>query len=223
MLHIKISLPLLLVSTLLLGGCQAKSNAHGQGEQKPSEMKKEDLPKTRAFQDSFTRTFLTSTKEVKKGYYPFESKTKRYTMDFPTGGIVSDIDYQQKKNDFEFLLAGISYEDQSGGSLDLTYDSGIVNKNVKYELFALKAKASGTTEFKKMNIENKIVYWMPVNLSDGYYTYTGYIHPKGKNGGVEVIYSSKCQSENGICKSFNVDTAQSRFMSIIRSVKFTDG
>ncbi|WP_336883184.1 hypothetical protein [Priestia koreensis] len=68
MLNVKIGLPLLLLSTLLLSGCQLKNNAHEQIEQIPSEMKKENLPTTRAFQDTFTSEFLTSTKEVKDGY-----------------------------------------------------------------------------------------------------------------------------------------------------------
>ncbi|WP_336883195.1 hypothetical protein [Priestia koreensis] len=138
MLNIKICLPLLLVSTLLLGGCQTKSNTHEQTEQTPSEMKKEDLPKTRAFQDPFTSEFLTSTKEVKKGYYPFESKTKRYRMNFPISGVISEFGYERKNQDYELISTKLTYADQSFGSLFLRYNAGMVNTDLNIELSSFK-------------------------------------------------------------------------------------
>jgi len=68
-------LTLLIISTLILGGCDGMDAKKQNAEEK--------LPDTIAFQDEFTREFIKSPEEVEDGYYLFESKTGGYTMLFP--------------------------------------------------------------------------------------------------------------------------------------------
>jgi hypothetical protein len=71
---------LVLLTTIVLGGCNM---TNGKEAASPADMDPKDLPDVPAFQDEFTRSFLTSTEPVREGYYPFEAKTGKFTMAFP--------------------------------------------------------------------------------------------------------------------------------------------
>ncbi len=211
----------LMTSALLLGGCQAHTDKARHEENKPSEMKASQLPKTRALQDPFTREFLTSVKEVKKGYYPFQSKTKKYTMNFPVNAVISELDYEQTNTQSEFISAGISYADKSSASLDLTYDGGVMNADIKDELDYLKGKLQENVSFTKVELNGRTLYWTPTYLNDSYYAYAGYVHPADGNGGVEMIYFSRCGKGNETCHNPNVEKkVQTNFYQLIETIKF---
>lgn len=63
---------------------------------KSSEAGQQDVPDVHAFHDSFTRDFLQSTEETEEGFYSFLSKTEKYKMDFPAGGVIDDQTYSVK-------------------------------------------------------------------------------------------------------------------------------
>src|SRR5699024_2142145 len=81
---------------LIIGGC-------GLMEKDVAEMDPKDLPDVRAFQDDFTREFMTSIEPVEDGYYEFESKTGGYTMKFPENASIDKGYYERKKDTFELL------------------------------------------------------------------------------------------------------------------------
>src|SRR5699024_9022676 len=100
---------LIMVLITLLGGCQADKD---ETITNPSEIDKEDLPDVHAFEYEFTRKFLQSTEETEEGFYSFLSKTKKYKMDFPGGGVIDDRMYSVTKNVHEEVT--ISIEDGTG-------------------------------------------------------------------------------------------------------------
>src|SRR5699024_3922117 len=106
---------ILIFLMILLGGCQIGK------EVKPSELHPNDLPDERAFQDEFTREFLQSVEETRPGYYAFLSKTGKYEMDFPAGGIISKPAYEIRNRSFEYLDVNISYPDKTAASLMVMY------------------------------------------------------------------------------------------------------
>src|SRR5690625_3030569 len=101
---------------ILLGGCQVDKD---ETSTNPSEIAKEDLPDVHAFNDTFTRDFLQSTEETEEGFYPFLSKTKKYKMDFPAGGVIDNRMYSVKENVHEEVT--ISIEDDTGFGMNVIY------------------------------------------------------------------------------------------------------
>src|SRR5690625_3949211 len=99
-----------MVLIILLGGCQVDKD---ETSTNPTEIDKEDLPDVHAFEDEFTRKFLQSTEETEEGFYPFLSKTKRYKMDFPAGGVIDDRMYSVKENVHEEVTISIEDDKKS--------------------------------------------------------------------------------------------------------------
>ncbi|MFS0752092.1 hypothetical protein [Oceanobacillus sp. 1P07AA] len=78
---------LLLVVLFIIGGCDI--NDVQEKNVSPSEINAEDLPDVPALQDEFTREFIQSPEPVREGFYPFLSKSKSFTMDFPEEMVVN--------------------------------------------------------------------------------------------------------------------------------------
>ena len=81
----------------LLGGCNVL------GQKDISEMDPAELPDVIAFQDDFTREFMSSLDEVEDGYYLFESKTGGYTMMYPENAIMDQLYYQMPGEHYEAI------------------------------------------------------------------------------------------------------------------------
>ncbi|PAE16131.1 hypothetical protein CHH91_10890 [Virgibacillus sp. 7505] len=79
----------------------------------PSEMDPSDLPDVPAFQDEFTRDFLQSTEQTKKGYYPLLSGSNSFTMDFPKDMVISKESYNIQSSDKGETIV-ISYPSHQG-------------------------------------------------------------------------------------------------------------
>lgn len=68
-----------------------------------------------AFTNELTREFLQPTKEVMDGYYPFQSKTRKYTMAFLEEATIIERSYRLKKESkFEDLHISIHNERDFG-------------------------------------------------------------------------------------------------------------
>ncbi|WP_336883170.1 hypothetical protein [Priestia koreensis] len=183
-------------------------------------MKASELPKTRAFQDKFTRSFLTSTKEVSKGYYPFESKTKKYTMNFPSGGKVPQTDYERNEDHYEFIYGEIEYPGNSIGVIRLMYDSSTTNSSVDMELSSLKRKIKTEKNFQKREVGTNVAYSLPIKSEKDYYSYGGYIHSTNSSGSIELIYTEDCNNQGKLCKNLYSSSAKKHFEEILLSVSF---
>ncbi|WP_419882345.1 hypothetical protein ACN6MY_00490 [Peribacillus sp. B-H-3] len=188
-------------------------------EKKPSEMKEEKLPKTRAFQDEFTRGFISSTDEAENGYYTFKSKTGRYTLLFPEGGSISEESYSYVESKSESFLTGIKNKDLPSASLSVSYSAETSNtaKGIKYSLKFLKSQADMKEPFQQKKTNDSVIHWSPFTIDQDAYGYGAYIHPTTGKGGIEMIYSIKSDSA-GKC-DFNKEI-KNQATKIFSSIRF---
>src|SRR5699024_1268974 len=120
-----------IVLIILLGGCQMDKD---ETSTNPSEIDKENLPDVHAFEDEFTRKFLQSTEETEEGFYPFLSKTKKYKMDFPGGGVIDDRAFSINEKDYEEVP--ITIKDDTGYGMHIIYYSGNTKDLLEEDLHA---------------------------------------------------------------------------------------
>src|SRR5699024_5796917 len=94
---LKLKIVLSVFILFLLGGCNVL------GQKDSSEMDPAEWPDVIAFQDDFTREFMSSLEEVEDGYYLFESKTGGDTMMYPENATMNQTYYQKNKGTFETI------------------------------------------------------------------------------------------------------------------------
>ncbi|OIK08821.1 hypothetical protein [Bacillus sp. MUM 13] len=214
----KIRLLFFLVIILLLAGCQMNRNENEPVVKKHSEKKEEELPKTRAFQNAFTRGFIASTDEVENGYYAFTSKTGHYTMLFPEDGSISKQSYSNEESKTESFLAGIKNKGLPNASLSVSYNANTSNtaKGLQYSLKFLKSQADMKEPFHQKKTNDSVIYWSTFTIDQDAYGYGAYIHPSTGKGGIEMIYSVKCDSAAKCVFDKEVKNQASRIFSSIR-------
>ena len=203
---------ILIFLMILLGGCQIGK------EVKPSEMHPNDLPDERAFQDEFTREFLQSVEETRPGYYPFLSKTGKYKMDFPAGGVIDKGGYTINETYFEFLDVGITYPDQTGANLTLSYNSENKIENIEDHLNWFRGRLGDPYDLEAYEKEAYDFYYTGFERS-GFSYQVVYIQNKKVAGGIELIYFTECSKNN--CQGQSLLNKQD-FFDWINTIKFID-
>ena len=199
---------LILIFFTLLTGCQK--------ELKPSEMNPNDLPDERAFEDEFTREFLQSAEETRPGYYPFLSKTGKYKMDFPAGGVITKQPYTLKKSNFEFLSIGILNPDESEARISLTYYSENQKDKLDLHLNQFQGRIGKDIDFEAIEKDNATIFYSNFQRNN-FNNYVAYIQRNNESGGIELLYSNRCVTSNGC----NEDGAQRKAINDwIESVEF---
>ncbi|GGB32099.1 hypothetical protein F3157_21735 [Virgibacillus dakarensis] len=190
---------------------------------KPSEMNPEDLPDVRAFNDEFTRDFLQSTEETRPGYYPFLSGTGAYKMDFPAGGIVGEKGYGIIKEKKEGYLIGIENEDGTGSSITINYYSHPKADDIEIHLEQLEDRLGTDVEFKKMNSDGdkQLLYFTDAGLDGEFYTFAGYVQNEVNNGGIEVIYNTRCIDSEEKCTE-RKEKEKERVIKWMKSIQFVN-
>ncbi|GAA0310560.1 hypothetical protein GGQ92_001629 [Gracilibacillus halotolerans] len=206
-----IALILMLLITML-SGCQIGKDV------KPSEMDPKDLPDERAFQDEFTREFLQSVEETKPGYYPFLSKTGKYKMDFPAGGLIDKFGYTINKTYFEFLDVGIKYPDQTGANLTISYNRENKMDNIENHLRWFQGRLGEPYDLEKYEEKTYNFYYTGFERS-GFSYQVAYIQNKKVAGGIELIYFTECQKNN--CQGQSLLNKQD-FFDWIKTIQFID-
>jgi len=141
----RIGILFMVLIIILLGGCQVDKD---ETSTNPSEIAKEDLPDVHAFNDTFTRDFLQSTEETEEGFYPFLSKTKKYKMDFPAGGVIDNRMYSVKENVHEEVT--ISIEDDTGFGMHVIYYSNHTEERLTEDLNRFKKRLGYDGDFEEM-------------------------------------------------------------------------
>ena len=198
---------------VLFGGCQMKKDV------KPSEMSPNDLPDERAFQDEFTREFLQSAEETRPGYYPFLSKTGKYAMDFPGGGVINKPSYSLRKNNFEFIDTWISRSNDNGASLSIMYYGSHDAKQIEDHLDWFKDRLGSNVEFEEhaYKNKNKITYFS--NFIDKDFNHmVAFLQNTEKPGGIELIYTVDCLLDNQCKEDENLN--KEIFLDWINSIEF---
>ncbi len=159
---------------------------------------------------------LQSTEETEEGFYPFLSKTKKYKMDFPGGGVIDDRAYFIKEKVHEEVH--ISIEDETGFGMDVIYYSDETKGLLKENLHAFKKRLGYDGEFEKIEEGNQTLYYAHYE-DDVFRTYAGYVLNEKGTGGIEVIYNIDCQDKGELCKK-NKQSDKERAMKWMESVQF---
>ncbi|MEC5422974.1 hypothetical protein QGM71_05610 [Virgibacillus sp. C22-A2] len=188
---------------------------------KPSEMNPEELPDVRAFEDEFTRRFLQSTEETRPGYYPFLSGTGKYEMDFPSVGIMGEKGYAVKNDTSEGYLIGIDNQNDSESSINVNYDEFKGIKEVDSYLENLEQRLGLKVEFEKYEDDNKVLYFSDYKRSKDISNYVGYVQNKKQNGGIELIYKTKCADTVEECEQSMEAIVD--WMKSINFIQISDG
>jgi hypothetical protein len=151
---LKSKIVLSLFILFLLGGCNVL------GQKDISEMDPADLPDVIAFQDDFTREFMSSLEEVEDGYYLFESKTGGYTMMYPENAKMDEIYYEMPGDAFEAIQFG---EDEGANDFQYfvrsIYESGSRVGDVDSLLGMLSEDTNYHGEYRRIESENKTIYF----------------------------------------------------------------
>src|SRR5690625_2637212 len=152
LLKSKILLSLLIL--FLLGSC----NVLGQKE--VAEMDPANLPDVIAFQDDFTREFMSSLEEVEDGYYLFESKTGGYTMMYPENAKMNQGYFERNGNTFEIIRYG---EGEATNEFlyytTFTFEEGKRTEEPESLLRLLSSSVNYDGDYEDINYDDKIIYF----------------------------------------------------------------
>jgi len=210
-----------LSALVLMGGCH-------MDEQKEQPKK---WPDTVAFQDEFTREFMASTKEVKEGYYLFQSKTDGYTMLFPKDAVVAKWLYERDGKDFESLAIGWDNEEENlDYSIDLQYEQGEHMEDIETNLYLLSSRAYAdyNGSYMKQEYNDKTIYFAKsqkdISVDDKHdteYLFFSYIKSNNSHQGVLFIYSVNCNDARKSCQ-VKVEEEEKTAKMLMRSITFYD-
>ncbi|MCT1576520.1 MULTISPECIES: hypothetical protein [Oceanobacillus] len=187
----------------------------------PSEMKAEDLADVPALQDEFTREFIQSIEPVREGFYPFFSKSKSFTMDFPEKMLIDEkshivgpdnrsetlvIGYREAINDifishtFNYFNA-ISSPDSSKKQLSQSADYDLEFKNIDSN-----SKTYDVAEYK---INDKRVMLVSLLWND--------------NQQIQITSTVKCTNElNDNNCEVKINNHKNSIIEQFKSIKFED-
>jgi len=183
----------------------------------PSEIDKEELPDVHAFDDAFTRKFLQSTEETEEGFYPFLSKTKKYKMDFPGGGVIDDRAYFIKEKGHEEVH--ISIEDDTGFGMDVIYYSDDTKELLKENLNAFKTRLGYDGGFEKLKQNDRTLYYAHYQ-GQGFDNYIGYVLNGKGDGGIELNLEMDCRDKKKKACKENKQSNKERAIKWMESVQF---
>ncbi|BAC13248.1 hypothetical protein ACFQ4N_09835 [Oceanobacillus iheyensis] len=143
---------LLLVVLFIIGGCGMNNDP--EENVSPSEMNAEDLPDVPALQDEFTRKFIQSTKPVREGFYPFLSKSKSFTMDFPEDMVISNRTHNIGPDDRSetITFADVDKTKEIFVNYSLRYFKG--EPNVEYTMIRMTESHDRELEFRDIETDN---------------------------------------------------------------------
>jgi hypothetical protein len=205
---------LLLLALILIGGCEMDSKAQP-----------EKLPDTVAFQDEFTREFMVSPKEVKKGYYLFKSKTGGYTMLYPKNAIMDKMYYEKHENYFEDINFGESNKKENiAYFVRITYENKAITNNIDTNLKLLSNSVNYNGNYTEFQYEDKTFYYAKTEklLSNGKskaYTFFSYIKSNKSNQGIEFIYGVSCLNFKQKC-NIDLTKEEENAKKLIKSIEF---
>ncbi len=207
----------------LLAGCNVL------GQKDISEMDPAELPDVIAFQDDFTREFMSSLEEVEDGYYLFESKTGGYTMMYPENATMNQTYYQKNKDTFETIQFGHSNENaEIPFYVRATYDKNKDTKNTDIYLDLLSSSISYEGEFEQLEYTDKDIYFGTMkhvteleDLSEKSSTYRffGFIQSKNNDQAVRYTLNVLCDDEEIGC-DYDLDSIENGVKKVMESIEF---
>ncbi|WP_164218664.1 hypothetical protein [Virgibacillus sp. YIM 98842] len=211
----KIILSLLVL--FLLGGCNVL------GQKDIAEMDPADLPDVIAFQDDFTREFMSSLEEVEAGYYLFESKTGGYTMMYPKNAKMNEIYYEMPGEAFEAIQFGEAEDtNEFQYFVRSIYESGSRGEDVDSLLGMLSEDANYNGKYQNIELEDKTIHF----ATSEYVTKSGesisnlffaLIMSNNSDQTVSIRYHAISNDDD---KNIDLETIQNEAMKIMESIEF---
>ncbi|WP_338778584.1 hypothetical protein [Metabacillus sp. FJAT-52054] len=194
-----------------------------EGNQNDKQVQGEtNTPQPAALKDDFTKGYLTSPKEVEKGYFEFKSKTNGYTMLFPKDAVISDNFGNEKHgNEYESILYGseidgavidtqITYENKSN-TQKVEPNLSLLSSSIDYKGTYNESKENGKTNYfakDTMDIEKATTY-----------TYLSFIKADKSDQAVRIVYTVTCQKEDKSCMS-KENIFEKEATKVMKSVSF---
>ncbi|MDY0409413.1 hypothetical protein RWD45_13560 [Virgibacillus soli] len=184
-----------------------------------------DLPDVMAFQDEFTRGFMTSTEEVEDGYYLFESKTGGYTMWYPEDARMDDMYYQRNKEYSEHIKFGGSHDKITHNTyyVHVTYNK---SKNVKkHELYLdlLSSMSGYEGQYEKSISDDITIYFAQrknVDVKTSFHTFFGFVAKDDSNQGLRYEYTIICEEDGNNGCTDNLEEVEAHVRKLMKSIVF---
>ncbi len=164
----------------------------------PEEVAAEDLPDVPAFEDDFTRGFLTSINETKEGYYPFLSGTKKYEMDFPEDGVIHERTYAVDNKNAEGFFIILKGKD-SNYEIDIEYYSFKSPNRLDHTMENIKKNIEKELDFEEIDTDPQIeTYIASYEYPDGEFGYV-VIAQHEHSGAIQLTYKVECDESDKDC------------------------
>ncbi|MGD6817079.1 hypothetical protein ACQCVE_08440 [Metabacillus sp. 113a] len=172
--------------------------------------------------DDFTKGYLTSTKEVEKGFYEFKSKTGGYTMLLPVEAVISkDFGNQLDENIYEAIIY-VAEIDHASIDTQITYENNPITKNLEENLELLSSSSGYKDSYSKSKEDSKTIYYGKETMESEEYTtykYISYIKGNESDQGVRFIYGASCKKSDESCLG-NAEEQERIAKKIIHSIAF---
>ncbi|MTH55072.1 hypothetical protein GKZ89_16835 [Bacillus mangrovi] len=207
-----------LISLLLIGGCaMSEKNSDEKSEQEESVQQE-----TPALKDEFTKGYLTSAKEVEKGFYEFKSKTGGYTMLLPVEAVISkDFGNELDEDFYEAILYGAEI-DQASIDTQIIYEDKPITKNIKENLELLSSSSGYDGSYSESKEGSKTIYYGKETVESEEYTtyqYISYIKENGSDQAISFLYGGSCKTTDESCNA-KADEQERTAKKIIHSITF---
>ncbi|GAB3803727.1 hypothetical protein GCM10028868_30790 [Virgibacillus kimchii] len=192
------------------------------GQKDISEMDPADLPDVFAFQDDFTREFISSLDEVEDGYFLFESKTGGYTMKYPENARMDKGYYERSGDYFEDIQFGESEEtNEHEYGVRATYNEGDSASEFKRLKGVFEARTSYEGDYESIEYDNKTIHFATSEYfnQDGEiisYNFLGIIMSNYSDQSVSMAYMTDKDSVGDI----DLEVIQEKAMKIMESIEF---
>lgn len=221
---------ILLMSIILLVGCQLHKKTDTEGEKsaksvEPKYMETEDYPDVPAFQDEFTRGFLQSMEETRQGYYPFLSGTEGFELDFPTEGKLGKRSYNIKDKSFEALMIDVGNEESNiVHNITVNYYGHLEEElHKKSRLGQLQSRVGEELDFERIETDSQINYIAKFESdqkeeSSENYGYAALVFNNQALGGINIVYESHCLAN---CEKYREED-EAEIYDWIMSIKFLE-
>ena len=204
---------------IVVAGC---NTSQGESQKATADMK---IPDTIAYKDDFTRKYLNSNKEVIKGFYPFNSMTKGYTMQFPVNAKVSQEELALNSDVFEsFRFNEVDSKENLVYDYKITYENRPITSNVDLNLALLSSDVGYEGNYEQFDHEEKTYYYAKIVKKDKKvitYRYFSYIKSSQSDKAISYVMSfvEADSSENGKPKP---EKLEEKFLNMIKSIDFSE-
>jgi hypothetical protein len=195
------------------------------GQKDISEMDPAELPDVIAFQDDFTREFMSSLDEVEDGYYLFESKTGGYTMMYPENAKMDQLFYESTGDNYEYIQFGENEEtNKFNYYVRAAYDEGGRAGEPEILLDLLSTYVNYEGEYEKIDDADVSIYFAATEyVTDSGKSTTnrffGTVMSNNSDQSVRFIYNVIIDNEN-VDNAVDLESVERNVLEIMKSIEF---